>query len=215
MKKKLITVFILFNSLVAYCQHPYLQDLQSEARMTFPDTPKVDFSDGATYYTCRINNNLYFAQVTDLNKINPDSLNSNIHRDIYDQFIDGVINPLKGEVFYTEKIEVSGQKGVAFDYKCKLNGNTYYGYQQVFRFNDALVSYSLLSPDSLRRDDQKIKSFFDTFISTPARVAASKKQSSTMVGILMISSILFWVTLVGYLIKRFKKKKSYEWPGGQ
>ncbi|MFI5138141.1 MAG: hypothetical protein ACHQIM_09950 [Sphingobacteriales bacterium] len=215
-KATLITVFILFNSLIAYCQRPYSQDLQSEARITFPDTPKVEFSDGASYYIYRSNNNdLYFAQVTNLNKINPDSLNTNVPDDIYAQFIGSVINPLKGKVFYTEKIKAGNLGGVAFDYKCKLNGNTYFGYEEVFHLNNDLVSYSLLSPDSVSKEDEKIESFFNTFRLTPKRAAELNKKSGILAGIFIIGAIFFWGAVAVYFIKRSRKKKSFEWPDGK
>jgi hypothetical protein len=189
-----------------------VQDLQSEAQITFPDTPKVEFSDGVSYYISRNNNCLYFASVTDLNKINKDSLNESVPDGIYDQFISSTIKPLKGEVFYTKKIETAGSKGVSFNYRCAIKGDAYYCYQQVFHLNDALVSYSLMSRDSLKIDDKKIKSFFATFKLTPARAADLNRKSGIMAGILIIGSLTFWGALVIYLIKKSRKKKSYKWP---
>jgi len=215
MKKILISVFILFNSITAYCQHPYIQDLQSEAQIIFPDTPKIEFDDGATYYNFTGNSRIYFAQVIDLNKINPNSINSNIPDDIYNQFISSAINPLKGVLFYHEKIEINGIKGVAFNYKCRLKGNNYYAYQQVFHFKQALMSYSLLSPDSLSIEDKNIKSFFGTFKLTPVKAAQIKENSSMMAGIYMTAAFLFWSSIIFYVVRRNRKKKKYDWNSEQ
>ncbi|WP_183579823.1 hypothetical protein HDF18_25825 [Mucilaginibacter sp. X5P1] len=212
MKKTFITLFIILNSIIAYCQHPYIQDLRSLAQVTFPDTPEVKYSDGASYYIYRNkDNDLYFAQVTDLNKINPDSIDSRNPDNIYTQFINGILRPIKGEIFYTEKIKNGGFDGIEYDYKCELKSITYYGYQQVFRFNNSLISYSLLSPDSLIRSDKKINSFFSTFKFTPDKAADLDKKSSFLAGLLMISSVLFVGSLAIFVIGKSRKKKRYEW----
>ena len=214
MKKILTSVFILFNSITVYCQHPYRQDLQSEAQIIFPDTPKIEFDDGATYYSRDADSCIYFAQVIDLTKIDPNSINPHQLDDIYNQFIRSAINPLKGVVFYHEKIEINGLKGVAFNYKCSLKGNVYYAYQQVFQVKQSLMSYSLLSPDSLSTEDKNIKSFFGTFKLTPLKAAQINKNSSVMAGIYMTSALLFWSSVIFYAVKRNRKKKKYEWPEG-
>jgi hypothetical protein len=212
MKKYLITSFIILNSIIAYCQHSYKQDLRSEAQITFPDTPKAEFANKATYYIYRNSkNDLYFAQVIDLNKIDLNSLSSDALHNIYSQFIDSAIKPLRGAVFHINPIKAGRLKGISFNYKCELKGDTYFCYQQAFRVEDAIVSYSLLSPDSLQNDDKTISSFFDTFILTPGKADALDKKSSLLAGILIIVGILFW-SLVILAIKKYTKKKTYEWP---
>jgi hypothetical protein len=212
MKKNLITIFILFMAYEVYCQPSYVQDLSSEALIAFPAKPEIQFSDGATYYVYRANNDLYFAQVIDLHRINRDSLDLNSPKDIYAKFITSVIEPLKGEVFYSEKIKMMGLNGVAFNYKCKLKGNIYYGYQQAFLLvNNNIVSYSLLSPDSIARENVKVKSFFNTFKLTPKKAADMNKKSGIMAGFLIIGALAFWGATALYLNNRSRKKKSYEW----
>lgn len=212
MRKILITLFILTNSVIGYCQHKFTQSLNSVAEVVFPDTPEVEFSNGATYYSYRDNqNDIYFAQVIDLKTISPGSFDPKLPDDIYNQFIRSAIDPLKGEVFYNSNIEIGGFKGVAFDYKCELKGNTYYGYQEVFHLNDDLLSYSLFTPDSLARDDKKIRSFFTTFKLTPVKAKAANKRASMMAGIFMISAIFFWIMVAVFIYKKVTRKKQHKW----
>jgi hypothetical protein len=212
MKKALVTLFISLSSFIAYCQHPCVQGLQSAARITFPDTPKVEYSHGDAYYIYT-GRNLYFAEVIDLGKITRDSLKAS--GDIYAEFTYRFIKRENGSVFYSENIEVHGLKGVAYNFKCNIKGGTYYGYQQIFHLKDQLIGYILLSPDSLKKNDKKITSFFDTFKLTPQKAADSEKQSRIMAAFLIVGSMLFWFALAIYLIKKFnKKKKKYEWPDG-
>lgn len=212
MKRLIITFLVIFNSVEAFCQHQYIQDLSSVAQITFPDTPKVEFSNGATYYSRQSNRQSYFAQVVDLNKINPDSLDHNKPNQIYDQFITSSIRPLKGEVFYRGTIENGGIKGVSFDYKCELKGNTYYTYQYVYHVNDALISYSVLSIDSLQKSSEILNAYFSTFKLTPQKAADLNKKSGILAAVLMFSFAIFWTAVIIYIIKRSRKKKKYVWP---
>ncbi|MFB9841515.1 hypothetical protein [Mucilaginibacter ginsenosidivorans] len=210
--KKLTLIFLIFYSAAAFCQHPYKQDLQSEAQIIFPDTPKVDFAGSATYYVCQKDQRIYFAQVIDLNKINPDSLNLRNRSGLYDQFIESVIKPENGKLFYKGDIESNGLKGISFNYTCVLKGNTYYAYQRAFHADKAIISYSVLSTDSLQSDDYVIKTFFDTFKLTPAKAAELNKKSGILAAVLMGAAAVFWVAIVIFLIKKLRKKKVYTWP---
>ncbi|HVS94288.1 MAG TPA: hypothetical protein VHE59_19760 [Mucilaginibacter sp.] len=210
MKNVVLIIAITISSLAAYCQHPYKQSLGSIAQITFPDTPKVEFGSRATYYACKDNSSdIFFAQVTDFQS---DTLQLKTIKSVYSAFIWDVLKPLKGELLNKKEVQFGKLRGVSFNFKCNLKGTGFYGYENAFLIDEHMVSYSLLSPDSIEVNDKKLRSYFDSFVTSPEKAADLDGKSGILAGVIMFCGIVFWTLVVIFVVKRVKKKKTYTWP---
>ncbi|MGN6177856.1 MAG: hypothetical protein ACTHNW_01675 [Mucilaginibacter sp.] len=204
-KKALFILLLLFNSLFAYCQRSFIQNLDWKAQITFPDTPKTEFSNEGVYYIYQDNKlNLYFAQVL---TINADSLESSKTNHVFEVFISNTISPLKGYNLHENHIKKDNIDGVNFSFTCEKKGIKLFGYQQVFVVNNKLISYSMFLPDSLSENDPFISSYFDSFRFTRAKAEQMDSRFHLIAGIIMLTSCIFLTTLILFFVKKSQRKK--------
>ncbi len=163
MRKILITLILIFFSFDSYCQHPYKQNLQDIATITFPDTPKTKIISAETFYYFHDKGSTYICEAMPLSTSLSDILKGNSIDSLYTVFINSALAPTKSHTFYKNNIIANDLKGVEFGFKFQAKGRTCYSYQNVFYLNDVLINYSYLSLDSLNKNDKRITDFFKTF----------------------------------------------------
>jgi hypothetical protein len=215
MKRYFVIVFIaLANSITAYSQHPFKQDLEGVATITFPDTTKVDTISTGKVYILNYNNTIYWAQHADIKEGVNDLLSNDNLDSTYNHFITGVLKGSKGKIIYKNNITINGLYGVELGFTTITKGRQYYCYQQTLYLNDDLISYSVWSLDSLKKDDKKITGFFKTFKLTINKDDIRQSKASKLgykfgyvVGILLIIGI---VVLLGFGVVYIIKKITYK-----
>jgi hypothetical protein len=163
MKKKLIIIFLLSLSFSTYGQRSYLQNLDSVATITFPNTPSIENTETGKFYSLKIGDVIYIAQSDIAEKNFKDLFTRHLSDSIYDGVIEGTVTALKGKILYRKKISLKGLEGVEYGYKAKIKDSDYYCYQQAFFFNHNFILYGYWSPDSLKTNDKGLRTFFGTF----------------------------------------------------
>jgi hypothetical protein len=163
--KKFAIIFIvtLIYPIKAYCQHLYNQGLGGVAFIIFPDTPKVRMISSEKFYTCDYNKSRYIASAMPLTSDLRDLIIGDDFDSLYNNFLNGERNKIKGTIIYKGKVTIDNLNGFEFGCKLKSNGRTYFSYQRLLYLNDILINYTVLTADSLQRNDKKIAAFFKTF----------------------------------------------------
>lgn len=82
---------------------------------------------------------------------------------IYSYFITGSLKGTKGKLLYKKKASIRQLDGIEFSYQAEISGQTLIAYNQAVFLNDTLLNYVILSPEPMKKDDKKIRSFFDSF----------------------------------------------------
>jgi len=163
MKKFIVAFIILINPITSYCQHPFLQNLVGIATITFPDTPKVKSISGERFFVLNYHNASYSAVGSSLESGVGDLLSKN-NDSAYNYFISAMLKKVKGKILYKNNISIQGIKGVEFGASGKTTlDQPFYSYHRLLSLNDFLIDYSFSSLDSIKKNDAKITSFFDTF----------------------------------------------------
>ena len=214
MRKILITLILLFLSVASYCQHPYKQNLQGIATITFPDTPKVKIISAQTFYILYQERSGYLCEAMPLNSSLRDLLSGDGIDTLYDSFINGVLTTTQGHIFYKNNIIVNNLKGVEFGLKSITKGKIYYSYQNVFYLNDVLINYSYLSLDSISKNDKKIANFFETFNLTihknEIRQSNAAELGHITGKIIAVLTIIGLIALFGFGIVFIIRKVTYK-----
>jgi hypothetical protein len=218
--KKLLTFFTitLICPIAAHCQHPFKQNLGEIATITFPDTPKTKKISTEIFYISKYDKATYFGQAAPLPTSLRDLLTNTNLDSVYNSFANAVLIDTKGRIFYKKNITVNALNGVEFGFAFKIKEKTYYDYQNVFYLNDVLINYSYLSSDSLKKDDEKIKSFFGTFKLTikPDQIRQTNSSAIAYHAGALTGKLLFYglviavITLLGFgivlILKRITNK---------
>jgi hypothetical protein len=155
----LYTVF----STTAFSQYNYIQKLGSLATVALPGTPKFQKVSGTELYAVRYQGVIFVAQAGDVHGGLKDIFTGTSIDSIYDNYIHGALTSLKGKLFYKDKIKINGHDGIEFGYAAKINGKKAYFYQHVVNVNDTLLMAGILSSDSLSKNEQHLKVFFNGF----------------------------------------------------
>jgi hypothetical protein len=137
--------------------------LEVWATIALPDTPKFRALRGSGLYTVSYKRVLFFAQADDVHGGLKDIFAGTNIDSVYNSYIHGVLTSTKGKLFYKDKIKINGHDGIEFGYRAELNGQQTYRYQHAVIVNDTLLMSGILSSDSLSKDEQHLKVFFDGF----------------------------------------------------
>jgi len=162
MKRPILTLLFIFCSVVAYCQHGYRKKLKNVATIMFPDTPQV--SDNSTrrdtvYVNASPEGIIYVSEAVYAKRNLKEILMSHFQDSIYATVLRTTLNAPKYKLLYKKNIASNNLYGLEFGYKALVKGRIYYGYNQVFYFNNVLINNSLWSPDSLTGERKPLKDF--------------------------------------------------------
>jgi len=215
MKKIIIILVFFLNFPIAYCQHPFKQNLGNIATVTFPDTPKTKNIEYVKLFYCNYNDLFYIAQASALDSGLKDLLKDDNNDTLYNSFIESELKSTNGKLFYKRAKKINTLTGIEYGFTIISNGQTYYNYNNLFYINDQLVSYSIRSQDSLKKDDKKINTFFDTFkLTVPNNEVRQSggqeigyKLGHVVAVLLMIGIICAIGGLIVYIIMRINNKK--------
>ena len=163
LKSIVTTCFIMFFSITAFGQYNYIQKLGSLATIALPDTPKLQKISGSDLYTSRYKGVIFVAQAGDVHGGLKDFFTGTSIDSIYNNYIHGALTSLNGKLFYKDKIKINGHEGIEFGYEAKINGKKAYFYQHAVDVNDTLLMGGILSSDSLSKNEQHLKVFFNGF----------------------------------------------------
>jgi len=215
MRKIIITLVFFLNFSISYCQHYFKQNLGNIATVTFPDTPKTKNIQSVNLFYCNYNNLFYIAQASALDSGLKDLSKDDSNDTLYNSFIQSELKSTNGKLFYKRAIKINALSGIEYGFSIISNGQAYYNYNNLFYINDKLVSYSIRSQDSLKKDDKKITTFFDTFkLTIPNKEVRRSggqeigyKLGRVVAVLLMIGIICAIGGLIVYIIMRITNKK--------
>lgn len=209
------TICILFISISTFGQYKYIQKLGSLATVALPDTPKIQKINESKLYTCNYKNVLFFAQAGDVHGGLKDIFTKNSTDSIYNDYITGMLTTTKGKLFYKNKINIYGHDGIEFGYEAELKGQRTYRYQHAVIVNDTILMSGILSSDSLSKDEEHLKAFFDGFKVRTAKQLGEDhaselgRKTGTVIAFLIILSIPVLIGLgIVFIIKRVVYKKN-------
>ncbi|WP_426671748.1 hypothetical protein ACPPVU_10975 [Mucilaginibacter sp. McL0603] len=163
LKLIIITSSIVCLSITTFGQYRYIQKLGSLATIALPDTPKVQKANGIDIYIINHKGVIFIAQTGDVHGGLRDIFTANSTDSVYEGYIKGTLRSTNGTLFYKDKIKVNGHDGIEFGYKAKINGQQTYRYQHTVDLNDTLLMCGIWSSDSLSKNEQHLKVFFDGF----------------------------------------------------
>ena len=213
MKKVLIALFAFFISTTAWCQDSRKIKLKDIGTIIFPVAPTSEVQGDDTLYAVRYNSVTYLATAAYAQKSINELLTEHILDSIYNDLIQGALEPMQGKLLLRKKITLNGAEGVSFAFKGQIKGSPYYGYNQSFYLNNTLIDYGIITPDSLKADDKVLTDFFGSFklIIKPDEVRQSNVDDVSYGAGYLIGKGLFILTicLIGlgivFLIRRFTR----------
>ncbi|MBD1384510.1 hypothetical protein IDJ75_04400 [Mucilaginibacter rigui] len=217
MKKIFLIFFICISSFNAFCQLTYTQDLKHIAQIKFPDAPEIKSSEsGTTVYVYKDVQDIYYAQVSPLEKSVKDLFTKDINNQIYNSFITGTIKSTKGKLIYKKNTLIDSLAGIEFLYTSDLLGEKKYSYNKLFFLNDTLLSFSIWATDSIKKDDKKANAYFNTFkITIPNDKIVSKNGTAIAIGLGKITAYLIFIAIpillgfgIIFIIKKVMYRKS-------
>ncbi len=215
LKLIIIACFVVFFSITAFGQYNYTQKLGSFATIALPNKPKIQNLKEIDFYTSNYNNVLFFAQIGGINGGLRDIFSGNNIGSVYSSYVKGVLTGTKGKLFYNDKIKINGHNGIKFGYEAELKGQRTYRYQYTIDIKDTILTCGIVSSDSLSKDDQHLKAFFDGFKVKNAEQLS--KEHNVELGyktgkIIAILTMLCIPVLIGlgivFLIKKLAYRKS-------
>jgi hypothetical protein len=211
----IITCFAVCLSITAFGQYNYNQKLGSLATIALPDTPKFQQIKGSDVYTSNYKSVIFIAQVADVHEGLKDIFTKNVTDSIYNNYIAGTLGSTKGKLFYKEKISINGHDGIEFGYKAELYGQETFRYQHALILNDTLLMCGIWSSDSLAKDEQHLKVFFDGFKVRSAKQLSDDHarelghKTGKAIAILMLLSILVLIGLgIVFIIRKLVYRKN-------
>ena len=179
----------------------------------FPDTPQV--SDNSTrrdtvYVNASPEGIIYVSEAVYAKRNLKEILMSHFQDSIYATVLRTTLNAPKYKLLYKKNIASNNLYGLEFGYKALVKGRIYYGYNQVFYFNNVLINNSLWSPDSLTGERKPLKDFFGSFKLTIKKENIRQNNGSVLAvaveyGITIFIIFGLILALIVFLIKRKSK----------
>lgn len=196
--KKIFTIFfILFFAAKAFCQLTYTQDLEHIAQIKFPDTPKIERIDfGGIAYQYKIEHEIYIANIIPNKKTLMEHFAVDANKKIYNEYISKYLDEIKGKLIYKKNIPMANLDGIEYHYSTNAFGWKSYSFNRLIFLNDTLINFSIFSPDSLKRNDKKIDTYFSSFkITIPANHIASNNKTETINGLAKLTAYLIFIAI--------------------
>ncbi len=161
MRKIVPILLISLFSLPAFCQLLYTQNLKNIAQIQFPGQPvSKDLPAGITMYYYKTDGEIYFAQIARYKKTLAELFTTDVNKKIYNDYIIGNIHSGKGKLLYKKDILINGLNGVEYVYNSTLPKKKFVSYSRLVYLNETLLNFSVLTRDTLTRDDKKIEEYF-------------------------------------------------------
>ncbi len=217
MRKIIIIIAIILSTIKAYSQHPFDQNLNNVAKITFPDTPKAQRAETYTIYMLKKDDLVYLAEGSPMNQSLRDLFLSGGLDSIYNGFIKGFVKSSNGKLLYKTPTNSNGLDGVEFECIGFKNDQKYYTHNKVFFFNNSLIDYSVLYRDSLQKNDKRAISFFDSFKLTINKSQVRQDNSTelgyragTIIGLLIVLTVILTIGgLFIFLIIKLAKRSTH------
>jgi hypothetical protein len=175
MRKIVIAFLLIFGSIPAYCQHPFIQDLKNLATITFPDTPQIKKTPGRDYYSFQTNGVMYMASVSRYYNSLGDKFTHDLTDTAYASLLREVSRLNESKLFYQTKIKINGLKGIEYAFVSTDDSSKYYRYHRALYLNNTLVIYGLNSFDSLKIDQTALHDFYAAFKVTAPNAERSQE----------------------------------------
>ena len=217
MKKIVVFLLISFFSLPAFCQLTYTKNLKNIAQIKFPGEPVTkDLPMGITMYYYKTDSEIYFAQIARYRKSLAELFTTDVNKKIYNDYIEGNISSSKGKLLYKKNVLIDGLQGIAYVYLSTLPKKKFVSYSRLVFLNDTLLNFSLLTRDTISRDDKKIDEYFKSLnITVPkgnivsTNSAAIARRLGSIIGILMVIAIPLLLGLgIVFIIKKAAYRKN-------
>lgn len=217
MKKAVSILILLFFSIPAFCQVTYTQNLKNIAQIKLPGQPVTkNLPLGITMYYYKTDSEIYFAQLAEYKKSLSELFTDDINKNIYTNYIIGNVHSGKGKLLYKKDILINGLKGVQYVYTSTLPKKKFVSYSRLVYLNETLLNLSVLTRDTISRDDEKIDEYFKSLkITLPANKIYSTNSEEIVarlggtVGIAIIIALLILLGLgIVYFIKRSANRKN-------
>lgn len=169
MKKLNLLLLLFICSLSVFAQNGYLQPLSNLGTIIMPERPiKEHPSNYNDIYTYNADSLIYFAQTLRIKERTISTFVPSMRNVYYGSYIKSCLQGINGSELYNRPVNINGVAGIAFGYKAYVNEKWYYSNQQVVYFDHTLISYAILSTDSLTANDLQVKTFFNSFKFTEA-----------------------------------------------
>jgi hypothetical protein len=169
MNKFLIFLFINIGSVSVYSQQAFKINLKDMATVTFPSAPNESKMHTRSDYISTNNGIIYIASAEQIKKdLNDVSSKYTLTR-IYNTLISGALAGSKSKLLYKNKYVLNGVEGVEFAYKTESAVSPNYILARAFYLNETIIFIGTSKHDSLQRNNQNVKSFFDSFKLTKIR----------------------------------------------
>ena len=163
LKPHFIALTLICCSLTVFGQYSYTQKLGSLATIALPDTPKIRQVEGLNIYVANYKGVIFMAEASEVHGGFKYLFTANNADSICNNYIKGILESTKASLFYKNKIKINDHDGIEFGYTAELNGQKTYRYQQALYLKDTLLMCGIWSSDSLSKDEQHLKAFFDGF----------------------------------------------------
>jgi hypothetical protein len=217
--KPTITVLaLMLFSISVFGQYDYIQKLGNLGTIALPDTPKLVEKNGAKVYVAKYHDVIFIAEAGDISGGLKDVFRKRNLDSIYKNYINGLIGPTKGIIFYKNKLIINGQEGIEFGYHSMIKGQVVFSYHHAIALNDTLLMSGIWSSDSLSKDDKNLTLFFNGFkVKSKEQVSQANtreaaRKTGKFIAILMIISLPIILGLgVVFIIRRIaygKKNKT-------
>jgi hypothetical protein len=214
MKKVISILLISFFSLPAFCQLTYTQNLNNIAQIKLPGQPVTkDLPMGITMYYYKTDSEIYFAQVAAYKKSLSELFTTDVNKKIYNDYIIGNLHSAKGKLLYKKNILINGLNGVEYVYNSTLPKKKFVSYSLLIFLNDTLLNFSVLTRDTLSRDDKKIDEYFKSLkITIPNNKIVADNSAEIAIRLGKITALIAIITipiLLGLGIVFIIKKAAY------
>jgi hypothetical protein len=206
MKKILIAILLIAGSRLAYGQHPFTQNLNKLATVTFPDTPQTKKTPGRLYYSVQSNGVFYMASASSWFNGLGDNFTHDLTDTAYNSLIREVHRLNDSKLFYQKKIKINGLKGIEYGFVSTDDSTKFYRYHRALFFKNTLIIYGINSYDSLKINKKILDDFYATFKVT---APDADRSQDTIADILFNFKTLMWAAIalmVGVLIIFIIKK---------
>ncbi|QKJ30208.1 hypothetical protein HQ865_10680 [Mucilaginibacter mali] len=214
LKPCIAALVFMFFSIKSFGQYKYIQKLGNLATIALPDTPKVIEKSGNKMYGTKYHGVIFFAAVGDVSGGLRDLFVKNNLDSLYNSYIHAMIAPALGEIFYKNKININGHAGIEFGYKAEINRQMIFRYNHVVAVQDTVLLCSILSADSLSKDDKNLVHFFNGFkVKSAERLSSEHAEelgynTGYVLGILIVIAIPVLLTLgIVFAIRRIAYRK--------
>ena len=210
MKKVISILLISFFSLPAFCQLTYTQNLNNIAQIKLPGQPVIkNLPMGITLYYYITDSEIYFAQVAEYKKSLSELFTDDVNKKIYADYIIGNVHSSKGKLLYKKDILINGLNGVQYVYNSTLPKKKFVSYSRLVYLNNTLLNFSVLTRDTLTRDDEKIGQYFKSLKITIPRDSIYSTNSAEIFKRFGIAAIAVLLGLgIWFILKRSAYRKN-------